>query len=133
MARVGDHRISKLRQRTYEILEHGPVGDQTGRNVSRLIVALIFTNIIAVALESIPDMRARFGTIFIAVEIISLVVFSSGRSIVGHHTEVASVSPCVQIWVGLFFSFPRGLIKYNPRESLIAALPFALNSEGFAV
>ena len=52
MLRVGDHRISRLRQRIYEILEHGPVGDRTGRNVSRLIVALISINVVVVALES---------------------------------------------------------------------------------
>src|ERR1700693_5657777 len=76
MLHGGDHKISRLRQRTYEILEHGPVGDRTGRNVSRLIVALIFINVFAVALESIPDVRARFGAIFTAVEIVSLLIFS---------------------------------------------------------
>lgn len=76
MLRAGDHRISKLRQRTYEVLEHGPVGDRTGRNLSRLIVALIFINVVAVALESIPEVHARFGAIFTAVEIVSLLIFS---------------------------------------------------------
>ena len=64
MLRVSNHRISRLRQRIYEIFEHGPVGDRTGRNVSRLIVALISINVVVVALESVPDVRARFGTIF---------------------------------------------------------------------
>src|SRR3954470_10131745 len=54
---------------------------------------------------------------------ISSVVFWLGLSIVGTHTLVASVSPCVQIWVGLSFSSPLGLIKYKPFASLIAALP----------
>jgi voltage-gated potassium channel len=70
------HRTAKLRQRLYEILEHGPIGDGTSRNVSRLIVALIFINVVVVALESIPDLHARFNVIFVVVEIISLVVFS---------------------------------------------------------
>ena len=33
-----------LRHRLYEILEHGPVGDRTGRVVGRLIVLLIVVN-----------------------------------------------------------------------------------------
>ena len=70
------HRTAKLRQRLYEILEHGPIGDGTSRNVSRLIVALIFINVVVVALESIPDLHARFNAIFVVVEIISLLVFS---------------------------------------------------------
>jgi voltage-gated potassium channel len=120
MARMGDHRISKLRQRTYEILEHGPIGDRTGRNVSRLIVALIFINVIAVALESIPDVRARFSTIFIAIEIISLLVFSAEY--------------CLRLWVAIlhppYRHLPRRLARLKFATSplgivdLLAVLPF---------
>jgi voltage-gated potassium channel len=76
MLRAGDQKLSKLRQRVYEILEHGPVGDRVGRDVGRLIVALIFINVTAVVLESIPDARALFGGIFTTIEIASLLVFS---------------------------------------------------------
>lgn len=120
MLRVGDHRISRLRQRIYEILEHGPVGDRTGRNVSRLIVALIFINVIVVALESVPDVRVRFGTIFTAVEIVSLVVFS--------------VEYCCRLWVATQHPPYRHLARRKARVKfatsalgiidLLAVLPF---------
>jgi len=76
MLRVADHKVTKLRQRTYEILEHGPIGDGTSRNVSRLIVALIFINLVVVALESVPDLHARYGLIFAVIEYVSLLAFS---------------------------------------------------------
>jgi hypothetical protein len=40
-----------LRHRLHEILEPGPVGDQTGRVVSRLIVLLIVINLVAITLH----------------------------------------------------------------------------------
>ena len=76
MSLLSHHRVAKLRHRLYEILEQGPVGDRTGRLVSRFIVALIVVNLIAVALESVPDLEARFGLIFSGIEIASLLIFS---------------------------------------------------------
>jgi voltage-gated potassium channel len=120
MLRAGDHRISRLRQRIYEILEHGPVGDRTGRNVSRLIVALISINVVVVALESVPDVRARFGTIFTAVEIVSLLVFS--------------VEYGLRLWIAIQHPPYRHLAKRKARLKfatsalglidLLAVLPF---------
>jgi hypothetical protein len=42
---------------------------------------------------------------------ISCVVRSLGESMVGNQRELASVSPCVHICLGLFGSVPRGLIN----------------------
>jgi voltage-gated potassium channel len=66
----------ELRRRLYEILHHGTVGDRTSRTVGRLIVLLIIVNLIAVTLESMPDLAERYGPLFIAVEILSLTLFS---------------------------------------------------------
>jgi voltage-gated potassium channel len=49
------------RRRLYEILEHGPIGDRTGLIVSRLIVLLIVTNLIAMTLDSVPALQAAFA------------------------------------------------------------------------
>jgi len=43
--------------------------------------------------------------------VISSVHFWFGLSMMGSQTDVPSVSPCVQICVGLFFSSPFGLMK----------------------
>jgi len=65
-----------LRRRLYEILEHGPIGNRTGLVVGRLIVALIITNLVAMTLDSVPALQVQYGPLFIAIELLSLVVFT---------------------------------------------------------
>jgi voltage-gated potassium channel len=65
-----------LRHRLYEILEHGSVAGRAGRVVVRLIVLLIVINLAAVTLESVPSIHARYGSLFAAIEMASLVVFT---------------------------------------------------------
>ena len=70
------HGRRALRHRLYEILEHGPVGDRVGRLVGRLIVLLIVINLVAITLESIPEFEAQYTALFIAIELVSLAVFT---------------------------------------------------------
>src|SRR5215469_9676922 len=65
-----------LRRRLYVILEHGAIGNRTGLIVGRLIVVLIVTNLVTMALESVPALQAQYGPLFFAVELLSLVVFT---------------------------------------------------------
>jgi voltage-gated potassium channel len=65
-----------LRHRLHEILEHGSVGTPAGRIVNAAFVTLILVNVTAVVLESVPDLARRYGTLFFAIEIVSLVVFT---------------------------------------------------------
>ena len=67
----------ELRIRLHEILDHGVVGDRTGRLVGQLIVLLIVVNLVAVTLESVPDLAQRYGPGFEAIEVLSLVVFTA--------------------------------------------------------
>jgi voltage-gated potassium channel len=67
---------AKLRGRLYEILHHGTVGDRTSRSVGQFIVLLIIVNLIAVTLESMPDLAEQYGPLFTAVEIVSLTLFT---------------------------------------------------------
>ncbi len=67
---------AELRRRLYEILEHGPIGDSTGRLVGRLIVLLIIVNLAAIVLESVPELAKQYGLLFAGIELVSLVVFS---------------------------------------------------------
>src|SRR5262245_48016338 len=69
-------RAAKLRHRLYDILEHGSIGDRTGVIVGRLIALLIVVNLVAMTLESVPALEARYGPLFTAIEILSLVVFT---------------------------------------------------------
>ena len=68
--------ITTWRRRVYQVLDQGPVGDGTAVLVDRLLVVLILVNLVAVALESMPQLRAAYRPVFEAVEYISLVVFT---------------------------------------------------------
>jgi voltage-gated potassium channel len=69
-------RLKELRRRAYQVLEQGPVGDNLSTAVDRFLVALILTNLIAVALESMPEYADRYATAFALIEYFSLVVFT---------------------------------------------------------
>lgn len=66
-----DAKQSRLRRRLYEILEVGPKGDLIGRLADGFLVTLILANLLAMALETLPDWRAyeRYFTTFEAVSI----------------------------------------------------------------
>src|SRR6185503_6150920 len=68
--------IRNWRRRVYQVLEQGPVGDRASVVVDRLLVLLIIVNLVAVALESMPHLRGRYGLAFEAIEGLSLVVFT---------------------------------------------------------
>jgi voltage-gated potassium channel len=68
--------IARVRHRLYGLLEHGPIGDRAGRLTGQFIVVLIVANLVAVVLGTVPDYEARFGGLFLAVELVSLVVFT---------------------------------------------------------
>jgi len=107
MARV---RVTELRRRVYQVLEQGPVGDAMGVVVDRLLVALILTNLIAVALESVPEIGARYALGFNLIEIFSLFVFT--------------VEYGLRLWVA---------IKHGPHRHLAAMhsrLKYALSPAG---
>ena len=54
-------RLTDLRRRLYLVLEQGPVGDRASVVVDRRLVALILINLVAVALESVPAIGARYA------------------------------------------------------------------------
>jgi voltage-gated potassium channel len=71
------NRLKGLRRRAYQILEQGPVGgDRVSKTVDRFLVVLILINLVAVALESIPQYEQRYATTFAAIEFFSLIVFT---------------------------------------------------------
>jgi voltage-gated potassium channel len=114
--------IARLRHRLYGLLEHGPIGDRAGRITGQLLVALIVVNIVAVVLESVPEYDARYGALFMGIEVFSLVVFT--------------VEYLLRVWIAVehapyrhrkgrsarlrFIASPLGIID------LLAVLPFWL-------
>jgi voltage-gated potassium channel len=68
--------LLRLRHRIYEILEQGPHGDRSSAFVGRRLAVLVCVNILAVILESVPSLEARYEHLFDWVELISLIVFT---------------------------------------------------------
>ena len=64
------------RQRAYEILEQGPVGDRRERAVSVFLILLVLVNVGAVVFESVPRYEAAHEGLFTTIEIVSLIVFT---------------------------------------------------------
>jgi len=70
------NKVKELRRRVYLVLEQGPVDNGIGGVIDRLLVVLIVGNLVAVALESVPAMGARYKLAFDLIEYFSLVVFT---------------------------------------------------------
>ncbi|HEY4981626.1 MAG TPA: cyclic nucleotide-gated ion channel [Pseudolabrys sp.] len=69
-------KVKELRRRVYLVLEQGPVDNGIGGVIDRLLVVLILGNLVAVALESVPEIGARYKLAFDLIEYFSLVVFT---------------------------------------------------------
>jgi voltage-gated potassium channel len=113
-------RIRELRRRLYLLLEQGPVGAGMSLTVDRLLVTLILVNLVAVALQSIPALDARYAFFFDAVELVSLVVFTGEYALRlwvavehGPHRHLATTRARLK-----YVLSPAGLVD------LVAVLPF---------
>lgn len=69
-------KIKSLRRRVYMALEQGPVGERIAVISDRALMALIVINLVAVALDSVPAIRARYALVFEIIEYVSLLVFT---------------------------------------------------------
>jgi voltage-gated potassium channel len=111
-----------LRRRFHEILEHGPIGDRVGRLTAEFIFGLILINLIAAVIESVPQYEARYHSLFVTIELVSLVVFTVEYGlriwVAAEHAPHRHLNP------GLarlkFICSPFGVID------LLAVLPFWL-------
>jgi voltage-gated potassium channel len=65
-----------LRHRLYEILEQGAVGSRMGVIVGRALMLLVVINLAAVTLESVPEVGAKYRALFLAIETVSLTMFT---------------------------------------------------------
>ena len=63
-------------RRTYEVLEKGQVGDQLSLRCDLFLSILIIINLIAVCLETIDSLFVAYKAIFVAIELVSVSIFS---------------------------------------------------------
>jgi len=111
MERNAEATLAKVRHRIYRVLEHGPIDNRTGRLVGQFIVALIVVNLGAVVLESLPEYAARYGRLFFAIELASLIVFT--------------VEYALRIWVAVDHAPYRQMTSGEARLHFILS-PFGL-------
>jgi voltage-gated potassium channel len=64
-----------LRRRVYDLLDPD-IQTFWDRVVHRSLIALILVNVVAVVLESVPSIDARFAGIFLVLEVASVLVFT---------------------------------------------------------
>lgn len=109
-----------LRRQLYDILEQSRHGDRTSVLVEGFILALILVNIVSVILESVPDLDRRFHVWFVAIEIVSLVVFTVEYAlrlyVAVEHEPYKHLKPWQARW--RYAKSPAGIVD------LVAILPF---------
>ncbi|MFP6705719.1 MAG: ion transporter, partial [Alphaproteobacteria bacterium] len=66
-----------LKRRLYDLLEGGTRTGTSHRAVDNFLCVLIITNVLAVALESVPRFEAEFGRGFVLFEYTSLAIFTA--------------------------------------------------------
>ena len=64
------------RRQVHLWLDHGAGDDPVANGIHRGLVLLICANVAAIVLESVPDIAARFGPVFHALETVSLALFA---------------------------------------------------------
>jgi voltage-gated potassium channel len=75
--RAAAKRRARWRRRTYQVLEGGAHGDRPTRLVHSALVLLVIVSVLAVVLESVPSLDARFNRLFLALEVAAAVIFSA--------------------------------------------------------
>ena len=113
-------KIRNWRRRVYQVLDQGPVGDRMAVVVDRLLVTLILANLVTVALESVPNLRAGYEPLFEVVEYVSLAVFT--------------VEYLLRVWCAIEYGPHRHMSAFRARlkymtspaglVDLVAVLPF---------
>lgn len=106
---MGAASLSGWRRRVHLWIDHGAGDDRVGIVIHRGLILLICANVLAIVLESIPDLARRFGPAFNAFEAISLAVFA--------------LEYAVRLWVSPDHVRYRGLSPARARLAYAASLP----------
>jgi voltage-gated potassium channel len=97
------------RRRVHLWFDHGAGDDLVATLIHRALVALISANVLAIVLESVPTLAARFGPGFDLLERISLAVFT--------------LEYAIRIWIAPEHARYRGLSATRARLSYLRSFP----------
>jgi voltage-gated potassium channel len=116
--------LKALRRRVYEIIEVGQGDDRASRIFDAGIVTLILINIAAFVAETVPQLAARYGVWFEALEVISVLIFT--------------IEYAARLWIAVEVPFLARLPAWKARLTwasrayliidLLAILPFYLGA-----
>ena len=119
--------MANIRQYFYEALEAPSHTTRGGLVINRFLGALIIASIASTVFETVPHLRARFGYVFDAVEMLCLLVFS--------------VEYCLRVWIAPEHFPYRHLGSYAARRAFVlspqgivdfvAIVPFWIALAGF--
>lgn len=126
MTTLRSTRGSRLEARPffYELLEGSPLSTRLGVSINWIINLLIVASISATVLESVPSLRAEYGGLFEAIEIVSLAAFSveyvlriwiAPEHIPYRHLRATAAS-------GAYISSPQGVVDFLAVAPLWVAL-----------
>lgn len=112
--------LNTLRHRTWEIVEQAKEGDRASRIFDSCLFFLIILNVLLLILETVDSLMAKYSTIFLVVEVVSVLLFT--------------VEYFIRLWACTAdesYAHPiKGRIKHALRPTslidLIAILPFWL-------
>jgi voltage-gated potassium channel len=68
--------LEKIKYRVYDVLVETDDNEVADKVVAVMLMILIVINVIAVILESVDEINQAYGTIFYAVEVVSVAIFS---------------------------------------------------------
>ena len=71
-----DTRYQKLQKDVLRVLEPATIGDNLSRFCDYALSILVILNLVAVTLESVPELEKKFKDIFYYFEVVSVVVFT---------------------------------------------------------
>ena len=66
----------RLRLQVYNLLRPVSSGSPAGRVIEVTLIVLIFINIIALVLESVATINAKYGELFVVLEVVSVAIFT---------------------------------------------------------
>ena len=67
----------RVQNRCRELLQYAKYGDRGSKNIDYFLATLVIINIIAIALESVAPIYARFGSLLDGFETVSIMIFST--------------------------------------------------------
>ena len=70
------NRLGQLRQRAFQVLEHGRRREPASRAVDWLLVVLVVANVTATVAHTVPDIAARYGASLQLLDRLCVLVFA---------------------------------------------------------